>query len=665
MRTKTRILTTIVVGVAFLMGMVGAGPFTSQAANAPQKIDVIIGFTQAPGLNGEALVRGHGGTIKYNYHLVPAIAASVSESAIAGLLNNPRITSIDLDGTVYAIDVELDNTWGVKRIGSGTVHDGGNKGAGVKIAIIDSGIDYNHPDLDANFAGGYDFVNDDTDPMDDNKHGTHVAGTVAAEDNDIGVVGVAPEARLYALKVLNASGSGSWSDVIAALEWAVDNGIQVTNNSYGSGMNPGGVVQAAFDSSAAAGILHIAAAGNAGNLKGKGNNVGYPARYDSVVAVAATDINDKRASFSSTGPDVELAAPGVDIKSTKLGGGYIEFNGTSMASPHVAGSAALVIAAGIADSNGNGLINDEVRQVLNDTALDLGDTGRDSLYGFGLVNVAAAVAAVVPPATGIIGGTVTDADTLDPISGATVTDGTRLATTDVNGAYSIIDVPEGTYTVTASATGYNSVSQTGVAVVADTTTTVDFALTAIVYGAIDGTVTDVDTGNPVEGATVTDGTRQATTDATGYYLISDVPEGTYTVTAGATGYQDASQEVAVTGGTTSTANFSLQAVSTASSVIVDSITYATEGGKNNDKHLLITVALVDDLGNAVSGASVSIDLSRDGSFIASGTGTTGTDGTLTFSLKNAKSGCYETNVTNVTADGLTWNGLTPANGFCK
>ncbi|MCH7925516.1 MAG: carboxypeptidase-like regulatory domain-containing protein [Planctomycetes bacterium] len=152
-------------------------------------------------------------------------------------------------------------------------------------------------------------------------------------------------------------------------------------------------------------------------------------------------------------------------------------------------------------------------------------------------------------------------------------------------------------------------------VTADTTTTVDFTLTAIVivYGAIEGTVTDVDTGNPIEGATVTDGTRQATTDAAGYYLIADVPEGTYTVTASATGYQDASQEVAVTEGVTSIANFSLQAVSQAASVIVDSVTYATEGGKNKDKHLLVTVALVDDLGNAVSGASVSIDLFRDGS----------------------------------------------------
>ena len=255
---------------------------------------VIIGFMQQPGQAEEALVRNAGGTIKYTYHLVPAIAADVPGQAIAQLRANRQVIRIDPDGKVFALDTELDNTWGVNRIGAGTVHDGSNKGAGVKVAIIDSGIYYDHPDLDDNYAGGYDFVNNDSDPVDDNGHGTHVAGTVAAEDDGAGVVGVAPGARLYALKVLDASGSGSFSDVIAALQWCVDNGIQVTNNSYGSSKNPGGTVQAAFDNAVAdAGILHVASAGNSGNPKGKGNNVGYPARYASVLAVAATDANDR------------------------------------------------------------------------------------------------------------------------------------------------------------------------------------------------------------------------------------------------------------------------------------------------------------------------------------------------------------------------------------
>jgi len=141
----------------------------------------------------------------------------------------------------------------------------------------------------------------------------------------------------------------------------------------------------------------VAAAGNSGTPPGKGDNVGYPARWDSVIAVAATDKNDNRASFSSTGPAVELAAPGVAINSTLPGNSYGAYSGTSMASPHVAGTAALVIASGITDSNGNGLINDEVRLQLQGTAIDLGDPGRDSKYGYGLVDAAAAAGGGVEP----------------------------------------------------------------------------------------------------------------------------------------------------------------------------------------------------------------------------------------------------------------------------
>jgi len=387
-------IATLVLMVVILSGLI-VGPALGQQ---PERVKVLIGFTRQPGPAEQALVHRAGGTIKYTYHLVPAIAATLPEAAISGLLANPNVTRIEPDGEVWAIDAELDNSWGVKRIGAGMVH-GYNKGTGVKVAIIDSGIDYNHKDLNDNYKGGYDFVNVDDDPMDDYGHGTHVAGTVAAEDNDVGVVGVSPEASLYALKVLGADGGGSFSDVIAALEWAVINGMQVTNNSYGSSGDPGETVKAAFDNADAAGVLNICAAGNSGNRGGGGDNVIYPARYDSCVAVAATDINDNRASFSSTGPDVELAAPGVAINSTLFGGGYGEGNGTSMASPHVAGAAALVIASGITDANNDGKINDDVRTQLQDTSDDLGAAGKDNFYGYGLVDAdeAAPPAGNLPP----------------------------------------------------------------------------------------------------------------------------------------------------------------------------------------------------------------------------------------------------------------------------
>ena len=356
----------------------------------PEKVKVLIGFRSQPGPAEQALVRRAGGSIKYTYHLVPAIAATVPEKAIDGLRRNPNVTNVDLDLEVHAVDDELDAAWGVKHIGAGIVHDVGNKGAGVKVAIIDSGIDYNHPDLDDNYAGGYDFVNNDPDPMDDDGHGTHVAGTVAAEDNNSGVVGVAPGAKLYALKVLDDTGGGNYSHVILALQWAVDNGIQVTNNSYGSSGDPGDTVKAAFDKSAAAGILHVCAAGNSGTPPGRGDNVIFPARYDSCIAVAATDQSDSRPKWSSTGPAVELAAPGVGIYSTLWGGGYVSGSGTSMASPHVAGTAALVIASGITG-------NEQIRQRLQETADDLGDPGLDTKYGWGLVNAAEAADVTTSP----------------------------------------------------------------------------------------------------------------------------------------------------------------------------------------------------------------------------------------------------------------------------
>jgi len=332
------LVAVFVCGCSQFMENIGLINPTNEEQLSPEKappdglVKVLIGFKQKPGPAEQALVKGVGGKIKYTYHLIPAIAASVPEVAIDALRENPNITHVELDSKVYTLDAELDDSWGVKRIGAGIVH-AYNKGTGVKLVIMDTGIDYTHEDLDANYAGGYDFVNGDDEPMDDHGHGTHVAGTVAAEDNDIGVVGVAPEAALYALKVLDETGGGYWSDVIAAIQWSVDNGMQVINMSFGgTGTSDVEVAcQEAYD----AGILLVAAAGNSGNPPGKGDNIGDPAGYTSVIAVAATDQNDKRASWSSTGPDLELSAPGVDINSTLLGGGYGEKSGTSMASPHV------------------------------------------------------------------------------------------------------------------------------------------------------------------------------------------------------------------------------------------------------------------------------------------------------------------------------------------
>ena len=214
-----------------------------------------------------------------------------------------------------------------------------------------------------------------------------MAGTVAALNNTVGVVGAGPDIDLYAIKVLNRNGSGFLSDIIEGLQWAAANGIQIANMSLGTTSN----VQSFHDAITAAynaGITLVAAAGN------NGGTVNFPAAYSEVIAVSATDINNNLASFSSRGPEVDLAAPGVSILSTYKGNAYATLSGTSMASPHVAGSAALVINSpiGAYDANFNGQWDPaEVKQKLQDKAVDLGTVGFDNLFGWGLVNAFAAV----------------------------------------------------------------------------------------------------------------------------------------------------------------------------------------------------------------------------------------------------------------------------------
>jgi subtilisin len=368
---------------------------------AQADVPVLIRFDERPGQAQAALVARSGGQIKRQFQLVPAFAATLPAPAIAALRAAPGVAAVELDGTLELHDHAT--VWGVSRIGAPIVHSGlwvgeGQEpspilGTGIRVAVLDTGIDYLHLDLAANYRGGYDFVNNDSDPWDDHGHGTHVAGTVAALWNGVGAVGVAPEADLYALKVMNSSGTGSWSAVVAALDWAVQNEMHVVNLSIGSPAHPGTIVKAAFDNAYAAGLVIVSSAGNAGLGE---NTVGYPARFETVIAVGATTSSDTRSSFSSTGPDLELAAPGSSIYSTTRGGGYGLRSGTSMASPHVAGAAALVLAAGIVDLDGDGRVNDEVRWVLQTTAEDLGLEGRDEHFGFGLVDVAAAVQLTSP-----------------------------------------------------------------------------------------------------------------------------------------------------------------------------------------------------------------------------------------------------------------------------
>jgi subtilisin len=379
----------LLVSIIFVSTFFVGGAF----ASSNEQIPVIVGFK---GLPDAALIHAFSGQISYEYSIIPAIACKLPTQAVDALQKNPKIAYVEQDAQVFALDAELDNSWGVKRIGAGTVHELPNKGEGINVAVLDTGINLFHEDLIT--KGGYDFVNQDADPNDDNGHGTHCAGIIAALDNDKAVVGVAPEANLYAVKVLDSNGNGYTSNIIAGIQWSVNNGIQVISMSLGSTVGDNSL-KAACDFAYNSGIVVVAAAGNNGAAHPSSrSNIIYPAKYDSVIAVGATDSYDRRASFSCTGSELEIMAPGVNILSTYIDvspddGRNIDtlyMSGTSMACPHVAGTAALVLNSQLApadDSNGNGKWDaQEVRAKLVATADDLGVSGKDNLYGYGLVD---------------------------------------------------------------------------------------------------------------------------------------------------------------------------------------------------------------------------------------------------------------------------------------
>jgi len=411
-------LYTVLFTYLFIFSHTSIGTAASVSQNnAADFEDVIVRFKDKPGKAELHAFKGLGGDVTNVFTIIPAISGKLPAKAIEALKNNPQVEVVESDYVMHALEYspadELGNSWGVDHINADAALAAGYAGEGVKVAVLDSGVNFNHFDLSDNFDFsanelGYDFVMDDFFPEDVYGHGTHVAGTLAAASNGFGIVGVAPKAQIVALRVLDENGEGTASGIIEALQWIQnynaahpDSPIRITNNSYGTGSNSS-QLEAAFDVLASSGVLHIGSAGNEGSAAGNGNNVGYPARYASVVAVAALDKNNQRASFSSTGSDVEIAAPGVAVLSTwkdginatgpqpfsfadYAGEYFIEASGTSMASPHVAGVAALLMAANPSYTA------EAVRSKMNATALDLGDAGRDKLYGYGLVDASSAL----------------------------------------------------------------------------------------------------------------------------------------------------------------------------------------------------------------------------------------------------------------------------------
>ncbi len=323
---------------------------------------------------------------------LPSRASAKAVRALAG------VNTVELDAIQYAYKGKPvppppaeSLPWGVDKIDADLVWPT-YLGTSIKVGIIDTGIDITHPDLAANIKGGVSCVDYTTSFNDDNGHGSHVAGTVAAVDNTIGVIGVAPSASLYGIKVLNRSGRGYTSDIIEGMQWAIDNNMDVINMSLG-GPTYVEAYETATNAVLDAGVVFVAAAGNEGPEE---DTVGYPAKFEGVIAVAATDSADVVASFSSRGPEVDVAAPGVSIFSTTKSGGYATMSGTSMAAPHVTGAVALVLQSPIAgkswDLDGDGRWDPlDVERRLESTSLDLGTTGFDTAYGWGRIRANLAI----------------------------------------------------------------------------------------------------------------------------------------------------------------------------------------------------------------------------------------------------------------------------------
>ena len=316
---------------------------------------------------------------------------TVAES-IASLSACPNTRYVEPNYTLQIADtIPSDAGWGLQygliNIRAPQAWDLNTGSPAVTIAIVDTGVDLGHPDLAAKIVGGYDFVNNDNTPQDDNGHGTHVAGIAAAvSNNGAGVAGASWGARIMPIKALNAAGSGTFADVAAGITWATDNGAQVINLSLG-GASPSAVLQDAVNYAFSKGVTLVAAAGNTGS-----NFVLYPARYPHVMAVAATDGANTRAGFSNVGPEIALSAPGVSIYSTTPGGGYGYLSGTSMSAPFVSGLAAIL--RGIPGSSGSPEV---ITWEMETTALDLGQAGFDDIYGYGLIQMDRAIRLAIPP----------------------------------------------------------------------------------------------------------------------------------------------------------------------------------------------------------------------------------------------------------------------------
>ena len=288
--------------------------------------------------------------------------------------NYIRHASVTTNDTYYNLQ------WGIVKIKADEAWDIDKGDTSIIVAVLDTGVDSNHPDLQAKLYSGYDFVNNDPDSDDDNGHGTHVAGIIGAITNNTeGVAGTSWYCRIMPVKVLDSAGSGNDGDIASGLLYASVNGVKIINMSFGA-VGTSSTLNNALSTAYDRGCVLIAAAGNDGV-----SVEFYPAAYEKCIAVSATDSNDLKASFSNYGSWIDVAAPGVNILSTLPGNNYGYESGTSMAVPFVSGVAALVFARYPNSSNS------EVELRLKLGTDDIGPIGKDIYFGYGRINALKAI----------------------------------------------------------------------------------------------------------------------------------------------------------------------------------------------------------------------------------------------------------------------------------
>jgi thermitase len=376
----------------------------------------------------DAIVKVHGGKRRKigqsNLHVIDLPAGVSEQATVERLRRNPAFRLVELDrrvkSTLAVTDPYVGSEWHLAKIGATTAWDT-TQGAGVTIAILDSGVDPSHPDLVANLVPGFNVYGNNTDTSDVCGHGTAVAGSAAARSNNgIGVAGVAGQAKIMPIRVayLDSASNSCYaytSTIASGITYAADHGARIANVSYGPLAGDPTIQSAANYMKSKGGLVFVSAGNNGIDEKATPTT--------SLIAVSASDSADAKASWSSYGSFVSIAAPGAGIWTTSKGGTYGGWNGTSFASPVAAGVAALMMAAAPS------LDGAQIEQAMFATAVDLGAAGRDPYFGYGRVNALAAVKAAIAKAGGT-GGTI---DTQAPSASIT----SPAASTSVSGSVTV------------------------------------------------------------------------------------------------------------------------------------------------------------------------------------------------------------------------------------